>query len=92
MVKLLQLSNFFEIGRSAHWLHLSSERRNTHCHNLHRPYGLLAFNYRIKHYIPKYFNVDVIRAIADRLNLHPVRAIQDRPLGLGATLKTFDTD
>ena len=92
MVKLLKLGTFSKIGESAHWLCLISEHRYSLFHHLQRRYGLLDFSYRTKQYTLNSFNVDVLRAIADRHNPHPVQAIRDYPLSLVVMLTTFDTD
>ena len=92
MVKRLKLGTFPKISESAHWLCLISEHRYSLSHHLQCRYGLLDFSYRTTQYTPKSFNVDVLRAIADRHNPHPVQATRDYPLSLVAMLTTFDTD
>ncbi len=87
-----ELDHLYQIGRNAHWLHAISERRDSPSQYLHRLYVFLAYGYRTKHYTPRYFTVDEIRAIANRHNPRPVRAIRDRRLSFGALLTTFDAD
>lgn len=59
-----QLKKIFVIGRNAHFIHAISEKR-IHPHQwLHRAYVHLAYGYKTKGYIPRYYSTSEIQDLA----------------------------
>lgn len=83
------LQRVFELSGKADYHHAISEKRASLTQALHRLYVHVAYGYRTGGYVPRYFAVTQIEALAHQFNDKPVRVFRDNRLSFGAFLTTL---
>lgn len=83
-----EIDHLFAVSGKAAFLHSISERRASIKQWLHKAYVHLAYGHRTGAYVPKYFAVDEIAAIARRHGHAEMYVYRDRRLSFGALLSS----
>lgn len=79
-----QLSRLWQLGGDAAYLHAISERRPSPAQLAHRLYVWLAYGHRTGSYIPRYFRVADLAALAAAHHPGPMRVWRHPGLSFGA--------
>lgn len=87
-----ELDRVFAAGGTADYLHAIAEKRRSLSQYVHRTYVFLSYGHRTGAYVPRYFDVHGIEAIASRHNPRPMRVFRDRALSFGAFVTTLPVD
>jgi SAM-dependent methyltransferase len=84
-----EIDAVFAAGGASDYFHAIAEKRRSPSQYLHRLYVFLSYGHRTGAYVPRYFDVAFLEAVAARHNPRPMHVFRSPSLSFGAFVTTL---